>query len=132
MNAHQEALDTRALVLVAEDNTDHAEFIRQAVWSRYRVVTASNGEDAYALACRLHPDAILLDVLMPVLDGHSVVRKLRANPETARTPVIFVTALDAKSVDAAADRDELAVVLRKPCHRGEILDAIKKVLSVPF
>ena len=127
MTAHQEALDTRALVLVADDNTDHAEFIRQALWSRYRVVIASNGEDAYALACRLRPAAILLDVMMPVLDGHSVVRKLRANPETARMPVVYVTALDAKSVDAHAD--EPAVILRKPCHRGEILDAIKQVLG---
>jgi CheY-like chemotaxis protein len=129
MTTTQDALDTRALVLVVDDNTDHAEFIRLAVWSRYRVVTASNGLDAYTLACRLHPDAILLDVMLPVLDGHAVMRKLRENPETARTPIVFVTALDAKSVDALADIAEPPVVLRKPCHRGEILDALKSVLQ---
>jgi CheY-like chemotaxis protein len=62
---------------------------------------------------------------MPVLDGYSVVRKLRLNPSTAKTPIIFVTGLDA---DALEPLPAMSAVLRKPRHQGEILEAIRKVL----
>ena len=63
---------------------------------------------------------------MPVLDGYTVVRKLRQNPLTANTPIIFVTGLDAEALDPLPD---LSAVLRKPCHQGEILNAIRQVLG---
>ena len=97
-----------------------------AVGARYRVATASNGFEAYELACRVRPDAIVLDLVMPVLDGYTVVRKLRQNPLTANTPIIFVTGLDAEALDPLPD---VSAVLRKPCHQGEILNAIRKVLG---
>ena len=112
-------------MLIVDDNVDHLAFLRAAVGARYRVAVAANGFEAYELACRVHPDAILLDLVMPVLDGYSVVRKLRQNPATAKTPIIFVTGLDA---DALEPLPAMAAVLRKPCHQGEILEAIRKVL----
>lgn len=63
---------------------------------------------------------------MPVLDGYTVVRKLRQNPATARMPIIFVTGLD---FDALGPLRERSAVLRKPCPQGEILEAIQKVLA---
>jgi cyclic di-GMP phosphodiesterase len=115
-------------VLIADDNVDHLAFLRVAVGARYRVMTASNGAEAYDVACRVRPDAILLDLIMPVVDGFTVVRQLRANPATAETPIVFVTGLDADAVDAHAERASLSAVLRKPCHQGEILEAIGRVL----
>jgi CheY-like chemotaxis protein len=112
-------------VLIVDDNVDHLAFLRAAVGARYRVAAAANGFEAYELACRVQPDAILLDLVMPVLDGYSVVRKLRQNPATAKTPIIFVTGLDA---DALEPLPPMSAVLRKPCHQGEILEAIRKVL----
>jgi CheY-like chemotaxis protein len=76
----------------------------------------------------VRPDAILLDLVMPVLDGYTVVRKLRQNQATARTPIIFITGLDSDSLGPLPD---LSTVLRKPCHQGEILEAIQKVLPAP-
>jgi CheY-like chemotaxis protein len=112
-------------VLIVDDNVDHLAFLRAAVGARYRVAAAVNGFEAYELACRVHPDAILLDLVMPVLDGYSVVRKLRQNPATANTPIIFVTGLDADALEPLPPR---STVLRKPCHQGEILEAIQRVL----
>lgn len=123
-----EAPDRRRLVLIVDDNVDHLAFLRVAVGARYRVATASNGFEAYEVACRVRPDAILLDLMMPVLDGYTVVRKLRQNPDTAKTPIIFVTGLDS---EALGPLPALSTVLRKPCHQGEILDAIRKVLAAP-
>jgi two-component system, cell cycle response regulator len=114
-------------VLIVDDNVDHLAFLRVAVSARYRVATAANGFEAYELACQVRPDAILLDLVMPVLDGYTVVRKLRQNPITAQTPIIFVTGLDADALDPLPPR---STVLRKPCHQGEILEAIRKVLPV--
>lgn len=115
-------------MLIVDDNVDHLAFLRVAVGARYRVATAANGLEAYELACRVRPDAILLDVVMPILDGYAVVRKLRRDPTTARMPVIFITGLDS---DALGPLPELSAVLRKPCHQGEILEAIQKVLPAP-
>ena len=112
-------------MLIVDDNVDHLAFLRAAVGARYRVAAAANGFEAYELACRAHPDAVLLDLVMPVLDGYSVVRMLRQNPATANTPIIFVTGLDA---DALEPLPSMSAVLRKPCHQGEILEAIRKVL----
>jgi CheY-like chemotaxis protein len=111
-------------VLIVDDNVDHLAFLRVAVGARYRVVTAANGFEAYELACRVNPDAILLDLVMPVVDGYTVVQKLRQNPATVDTPIIFVTGLDA---DALGPLPGLSTVLRKPCHQGEILEAIRRV-----
>ena len=113
-------------MLIVDDNVDHLAFLRVAVGARYRVASASNGFEAYELACRVRPDAILLDLVMPVLDGYTVVRKLRQNPVTAKTPIIFVTGLDA---EALGPLPPLSAVLRKPCHQGEILEAIGRVLT---
>jgi CheY-like chemotaxis protein len=112
-------------VLIVDDNVDHLAFLRAAVGARYRVAAAVNGFEAYELACGMHPDAILLDLVMPLLDGYAVVRKLRQNTATANTPIIFVTGLDADALEPLPPR---STVLRKPCHQGEILEAIQKVL----
>jgi putative two-component system response regulator len=112
-------------VLIVDDNVDHLAFLRVALGTRYRVITAANGFEAYESAVRARPDAILLDLVMPIVDGYTVVRKLRHNPVTATTPIIFVTGLDADALDPLP---KLSFVLRKPCHQGEILDALQKVL----
>ena len=115
------------LVLIVDDNTDHIEFLRMAIGTRYRVITSTDGLDAYAVACQEKPDAILLDLMMPVVDGPTVVRKLRANPSTAAIPIILVSALDAESLGPLPGG--VNITLRKPCHQGEILDALHKALA---
>jgi CheY-like chemotaxis protein len=116
-------------VLIVDDNTDHVEFLRVAASPRYRVVTASNGPDGYARACRDRPDVILLDLLIPIVDGSAVVRQLRANPLTAAIPIVLVTGADREALDQLPERRAIAAILRKPCHRGEIFEAIDDALA---
>ena len=117
--------DTRRLVLIVDDNIDHWGFLGVAVGTRFRVATATNGLEAYEVACRVRPDVILLDLVMPILDGYALVQQLRANAGTAATPVVFVTGLDAPALGTLPPR---STVLRKPCHQGEILAALLAVL----
>lgn len=82
------------LVLVVDDTAENLELMSALLLSRYRVKVASNGATALRIARRTpQPDLILLDIMMPEMDGYEVCRQLKADPLTAPIPLIFVTAL---------------------------------------
>jgi signal transduction histidine kinase len=84
----------RFTVLVVEDAPDHLEIIAEFLRPHYQVRVATSGHEALVLAkIQPLPDLILLDVVMPVMDGYAVFAALREAPETCDIPVIFVTAL---------------------------------------
>jgi len=90
------------LVLVVDDNFYNVKLLEaRLLVERYDVATAFSGEEALAKLGQCYPDMVLLDVMMPGMDGFEVCRRIRQNPLTARLPVIMVTALDKPS-----DRDE--------------------------
>jgi two-component system, OmpR family, alkaline phosphatase synthesis response regulator PhoP len=79
-------------VLLADDERDIIDFLRYNLEREgFAILAAKNGREALELA-KQHPDIILLDVMMPELSGHDVMRALKAEPETAAIPVIFLTA----------------------------------------
>jgi DNA-binding response OmpR family regulator len=81
-------------VLIADDDAWILRMVSTVLEKRgYVVETASDGEDAYARATRNPPDLLITDVMMPRMDGWSLVRALRARPEMGLLPVIFLTAL---------------------------------------
>jgi CheY-like chemotaxis protein len=120
----------RPRILVIDDNRDHLEILRTTLSPKYEVATATDGLEGYSWACSHQPDAILLDIMMPVVDGYTVLRKLRANPVTQTIPIVLVTALDPDVVEAVAG-DPVVTILRKPCHAGEVLDSLNAVLDLP-
>ena len=80
-------------ILIVDDLPDNLRVLRQALEPQgYQILVASNGEVAIEIATGAHPDLILLDVQMPVMDGFEACRRLKANGTTADIPVIFVTA----------------------------------------
>ncbi len=82
-----------ASVLLAEDNPDTVDFLsRRLSEAGFDVLVARNGADAFALALREKPDAIVIDVNLPRVAGDEVIRRLRAEAALGVTPVIFVTA----------------------------------------
>jgi DNA-binding response OmpR family regulator len=86
-------LETKATILVADDDPDiQSLVVLRLERSGYRVIRASDGEEALELALAEHPDLAVLDIMMPKLDGCEVTRSLRSNPETADMPVILLTA----------------------------------------
>ena len=81
------------LVLVVDDEADLVELIGLNLRrSGYRVATASNGEEALRQARKLLPDLVILDVMMPGLDGTEVTRQLRASADTEHLPILMLTA----------------------------------------
>ena len=91
----------RARILIVDDVNENLHALMHILRDAYAIVAANSGEKAIELAQRLpQPDLILLDIKMPGMDGYSVLAKLKANPQTADIPVIFVTAL-AEAADEA-------------------------------
>jgi adenylate cyclase len=86
--------DRKARILVVDDTPDNLVLMEGLLEDRYDVVTAKSGEQALAIAASAQPpELILLDILMPGLDGYEVMRRLRADRATCAIPVIFLTAL---------------------------------------
>jgi len=118
------------LVLVADDDADMRELIRYRLErSGYTVVTAVDGQEAVTLAAEHVPALAVIDVMMPRLDGFEVTRLLRAAPETARMPVILLTAR-AQEADVAqgfaAGADDY---IRKPFSPQELSARVQAILG---
>jgi two-component system, cell cycle response regulator DivK len=80
-------------VLIAEDNAVNRELLRELLEMRgYDVAEACDGQEALLKITETHPDILLLDLGMPVLDGFGTIRKIRENPSISSLPVLAVTA----------------------------------------
>lgn len=117
-------------ILVADDES-HMTYIlsfklRQA---GIDVVTACDGEEAYALACAQRPDLIVADFQMPRMSGVEMAAKLRQNPETSHVPVLMVTARGHRLDDAEMAKTNIRHVLSKPFSARELLSWIEKMLG---
>jgi CheY-like chemotaxis protein len=118
-------------VLVVDDEPDIREVARMSLEmvAGWDVLTAASGREALTCAAAEHPDAILLDVMMPDLDGPATFRKLRGDPATRDIPVILLTA----KVQAAEQRQfvELGVnaVLSKPFDPMQLAVRVAEILG---
>ena len=85
----------KPVILVVDDTADNIEVLRWVLLNEYQVMAATNGNKALKIAQgRPKPDLILLDVMMPDIDGYEVCRQLKSDPRTSKIPVIFLTTLD--------------------------------------
>ena len=96
-------------VLVVDDEPGNVELLTSLLTREgYRVVTASNGDEALAMVASEHPDLVLMDVLMPKLSGYDVCEQIKRNPATRLTPVVLITAMHERArkiqgINAGAD-----------------------------
>ncbi len=106
----------KPLLLLVDDTPENLDVLRGILGRDYRLRIATSGPAALKLVQRQQPDLILLDVMMPEMDGHQVCRILKSDPATAQIPVIFVTAM-AESEDEELGLQLGAVdYLTKPVH----------------
>ncbi len=86
--------DKKQTVLIVDDMAANIEVLDGVLGDEYEILFATNGSDALQIASDQVPDLILLDVLMPDMDGYEVCTRLKANPRTQDIPIIFVTAMN--------------------------------------
>jgi PleD family two-component response regulator len=80
-------------VLVVDDTPENLDLMKAILTPHYKVRVAINGEAALKLVAAVPPDMVLLDVMMPGIDGYEVCRRLKANPASREIPVVLVTAI---------------------------------------
>ena len=95
-------------ILLVEDDTDIQKVVRMSLRLRgvKDILVAQDGEECLAVVAGLRPDVILLDVMMPKMDGYETCRNLKANPETRDIPLLTYTTERAGSGEAGDDDDE--------------------------
>ena len=91
--------------------------------------TAANGQEALGRIQRSRPDALVVDLLMPVMDGYELCRRLKADQATADIPVIVLTAVPEHVMAQRLERLGTVRVLHKPFDSNELLSAVRSVLS---
>jgi len=94
----------------------------------FSVITANRGETGLGLAVEKQPDIVVLDVIMPEMDGWQVLEKLRDIPETANIPIIMQSMLSERELALAKGADEY---LTKPVDQSDLTNAVRKLLPEP-
>jgi DNA-binding response OmpR family regulator len=121
----------RSTILIVDDEPFNVDYLEQELEDLgYATIRASNGQEALEKVVTDAPDLILLDVMMPVMDGFTVCRILKEHEETRLIPIIIMTALDAvadriQGIKAGADD-----FLTKPVHEEELFARIATALKL--
>ncbi len=118
-------------ILVIDDETDIREIAKMSlqITKQWQVLTAASGEDGVEIAAQTQPDAILLDVLMPEMDGLLTLKALKSNPLTQLIPVVMLTATG--SIVTQQQYAELGAhaILTKPFDPGVLGNQIAEALN---
>ena len=124
-----DASERLGTVLVVDDEPANVELIvRRLGGNGYETLTASNGHDAIAVATKEQPDLILMDIMMPGLDGWQATRLLKGDPKTANIPVVFVTARDRPEDVAAGFEAGGMMYVNKPVEPVELFARVRNAI----
>lgn len=119
-----------ATVLICDDEEPLRALVRASLGeARHEFFEASDGDESLELARRVHPDVIILDVMMPGRSGLDVLRTLRADPELAAIPVLVLTARAQRVDHAAAIRAGADCYLTKPFSPLELAASVAELLE---
>ena len=120
----------RPLVLVVDDQPMNIQALYEILKDDYDVCMATSGQQALVVSEARSPDLILLDVMMPGMDGYEVCRRLKRNQATTSTPVVFVTAQNDPAEEAQALDEGAADFISKPFHEKVVRARVRTQLTL--
>ena len=120
-----------AKILIVDDKAPNREYLLTLLqYAGHHMLEAASGQEALDLVHNAKPGLIIVDIVMPAMDGYEFVRKVRSEPESAQTPVIFYTAsyleMEARQL---ADMCNVRFIITKPAEPQEILEKVKLALE---
>lgn len=129
-NGTQPDAAKKFLILVVDDAADNVAVLSLDLQQQgYRVVTATDGEEAISVACATLPDLILMDISMPTLDGLGATRRIREKAALQEVPVVAVTAYGTEGFQRAAYDAGVEGYLTKPLDFGRMHQLIARLLK---
>jgi DNA-binding response OmpR family regulator len=121
-----------ARILVVEDDTSISRLLRIVLEAEgHEVLVADDGSRGIAMATRRSPDAVILDVMMPFMDGFAVLEALREDERTVAIPVMMLTAMQQDSIEERCYRMGAQTYIRKPFDPGVLLGTLQEMLEAP-
>ena len=116
-------------ILYVEDNEMNRKIVRDLLKrTTYKLIEAHDGEAGVAKAIEARPDLVLMDIQLPKISGLDATRQLRADPATAKTPIIAITSFALSGDDQKAKEAGATAYLAKPYSPFDLLTLIRKIL----
>ena len=115
-------------VLAVDDCRLNLDIIREILDDKYDIRTATSGDEALKVASDFQPDIVLLDIMMPGMDGYEVCHQIRANPALCHTRIIMVSAKAMSSERIEGYQAGTNVYISKPFNANELLTQVRKEL----
>jgi PAS domain S-box-containing protein len=123
--------DRPARILIVDDERHNREILQVMLMAEgFVLLNATSGEEALAIVAQQPPDLILLDIMMPGMDGYQVAARIKGNPATKNIPVIMVTALDDRSARMLGLSAGAEDFLTKPVSRAELCVRVRNLLRL--
>lgn len=119
----------RKKILIVEDNPVNIDIFEEILEEGYELLTALNGEEALKVINEFNPDAVLLDVMMPGIDGYEVCRRIREKPDFRSTGIVMVSARAMDSERARGMAAGANAYVTKPFDEDELLGVINQLFS---
>ena len=117
-------------ILVVDDSPMELKLITAPLRAQnYEIITATDGKEALSIALAEKPDLIVLDVVMPRMDGFQACRKIKASPELQHIPVIMLTSKTLKADEFWGKKQGAAAYLTKPFEDSVLVDAVAQNLG---
>jgi DNA-binding response OmpR family regulator len=129
--AASEAPGGKPTVLCIDDDRVTLKMLQDTLQAHgFQVLTAADGTQGLAAARRVYPHLILVDIMMPGLDGFEVCRRLRADPAFGDTPLIILTAMDDPKLNVKGFQAGASLALRKPFQPEKLVSTIQTALAL--
>jgi len=128
-SAAETASPEAPLILIVDDTPEIAGFIYQILHAKYRCRIAENGKIGVEMAMELSPDLIIADVMMPVMDGLEMVRRLKKHIPTSTIPIILLTAKNDKETELESIRLNIEAFIPKPFEPDILLSRVEQLLA---
>jgi len=120
----------KKMILLVDDDPDIAKILRLRIEAEgYEFSKASDGKEMLELLKIKKPDAILLDIMLPNMDGYSALREMRKNEEYRRIPVIILSAKEKKKVWDLFALEKVVFFIEKPFDSKELMEKIREVVT---